>query len=59
MAELFQEVFDIWSRESVQRLEAQRSVLGDAGTAEQLGSAATLRDRDFLGRPLHFRDYGD
>ena len=48
MAEFLQEVFDIWSRESVQRLEAKRSVLGDAGTAEQLGGAAALRDRDFL-----------
>ena len=59
MSQLRQEVFDVWPRQAVQRLEAESSVLCYARATEELRGPTALGNRHFAGGALHFRNWGD
>ena len=56
MAKFLEEVLDIRPWKAIQSLEAERGVLCDARTTEQLGSAAALGNGDVTSRALYFGD---
>ena len=56
MAKFLEKVLDIWPWKAVQGFEAERGVLCDARTTEQLGSAAALGNGDVTSRALDFGD---